>query len=71
MSCRGICIHHEAVKGVRGYRYAEGQKRCQVCCVFLIWEGAFCPCCGMRLRARPRSSKGKAMWQEMTIATAI
>jgi hypothetical protein len=50
MTCKGICINHEAVKRLRGYRYIEGQKRCQICCVFLIWDGAFCPCCGMRLR---------------------
>ena len=46
MTCKGICINHEAVKRLRGYRYIEGQKRCQICCVFLIWDGAFCPCCG-------------------------
>jgi hypothetical protein len=65
MTCKGICINHEAVKRLRGYRYIEGQKRCQICCVFLIWDGAFCPCCGMRLRTRPRSSYYKAKWHEM------
>lgn len=43
MSCKGICIHHEAVKGVRGYRYLNGEKRCQVCCIFLVWDNDFCP----------------------------
>ncbi|MGB6532199.1 MAG: hypothetical protein WBF33_29185, partial [Candidatus Nitrosopolaris sp.] len=40
-------------------RYATGQKRCQVCEVFLEWDGLFCPCCGNRLRTKPRNMKYK------------
>jgi hypothetical protein len=68
MSCKGICINHEAIRGF-GYRYFEGQKRCQVCCVFLKWDVLWCPCCSTRLRTRPRSSRGKTKWHEMVIAT--
>ena len=55
MACKGICIRHKA-----SYRYATGNKRCQVCEIFIKWDGIFCPCCGYRLRNGPRSFKFKA-----------
>lgn len=41
--------------------YLNGAKRCQNCYdgIYLDWEGIFCPCCGIRLRLRPRKSKLK------------
>jgi hypothetical protein len=36
-----------------------GQKRCQVCEIYLDWQGTWCPCCGYRLRIRPRNGKYK------------
>ncbi len=53
-SCRGICKQHKASRG-----YANGQKRCQECNLFIKWDGAFCPCCRHRLRNRPRFFKYK------------
>jgi hypothetical protein len=60
MVCKGICIRHKAQKpyGASG-RYATGQKRCQVCEIFLKWDGMWCPCCGYRVRTRPRGQKFK------------
>ncbi len=55
MTCKGICIRHKA-----SYRYATGNKRCQVCEIFIKWDAVFCPCCGYRLRNGPRSFKFKA-----------
>ncbi|MFZ0223934.1 MAG: hypothetical protein WAM42_19805 [Candidatus Nitrosopolaris sp.] len=60
MTCKGICIRHKAMKPVGMGRYSTGQKRCQVCEIFLKWEGLWCPCCGYRLRTRPRNLKYKA-----------
>ena len=60
MTCRGICIRHRALKPQGTGRYADGQKRCQVCQVFLKWENFWCPCCGYRLRTRPRNVKYKS-----------
>ncbi len=31
-----------------------GQRRCQLCEMFIQWEGLWCPCCGVRLRTKPR-----------------
>jgi hypothetical protein len=59
MTCKGICIRHKAYKPVGSGRYAIGHKRCQVCEIFIKWDGIFCPCCGCRLRIGPRLSKHK------------
>jgi hypothetical protein len=50
MTCKGICIRHKAQKPVGFGRYANGQKRCQICEIFIKWDGLWCPCCGYRLR---------------------
>lgn len=59
MSCKGICSRFKAKWGAHQFRYAGGQKRCNVCELFVKWEGHWCPCCGMSLRTRPRSRKYK------------
>lgn len=60
MTCKGICIRHKAQKpAASSGRYATGQKRCQVCSIFMKWDGAWCPCCGCRVRTKPRNSKFK------------
>jgi len=60
MVCKGICVRHKTMKPVGIGRYSTGQKRCQICEIFLKWDGLWCPCCGYRLRTRPRNSKFKA-----------
>jgi|SRR6266487_4548787 len=60
MVCKGICVRHKAMKPIGTGRYSIGQKRCQVCEIFIRWNGLWCPCCGYRLRTRPRNSKFKA-----------
>jgi hypothetical protein len=60
MTCKGICVRHKAQKPVGSGRYAMGQKRCQICELFIKWDGLWCPCCGYRLRTKPRNLKYKA-----------
>jgi len=60
MTCKGICIRHKAQKPVGSGRYSMGQKRCQICELFIKWDGLWCPCCGYRLRTKPRNLKYKA-----------
>src|SRR6476646_6834735 len=55
MVCKGICIRHKAQKPPGLSRYAMGQRRCQICEIFMIWDSSFCPCCGYRLRTKPRN----------------
>ena len=60
MICKGVCICHKACKLLGSGRYAAGQKRCQICEIFIKWDGLWCPCCGCRLRMGPRLFKHKA-----------
>jgi len=66
MTCKGICIRHKAQKPVGSGRYASGQKRCQICEIFIKWDGLWCPCCGYRLRTKPRNLKYKAKLRART-----
>ena len=59
MVCKGICSGHKAIRPSTGQRYLIGQKRCQVCQIFINWKGVFCPCCGYKLRVTPRNRKLK------------
>ena len=57
--CRGLCVRYKITKRLKVGRYADGQKRCNSCGVFMKWDGLYCPCCGHRLRLKPRSRKYK------------
>ena len=57
--CKGICVRHKVSS-----RYSIGHKRCKVCELFIKWDGLWCPCCGYKLRTRPRSFKFKAKLRE-------
>ncbi len=70
MVCKGICIRHKAAKPVGAGRYASGQKRCQICEIFMSWEANFCPCCGYRLRGKPRNLKYKTKLRANQVANA-
>lgn len=59
MVCKGLCPRHKATKPTGTGRYEAGQRRCQVCEEWLNWEGFWCPCCGYRLRTKPRNKKYK------------
>ena len=65
MTCKGICVRYKAQKPVGTGRYASGQRRCQICEIFIKWEGLWCPCCGYRLRTKPRNLKYKAKLRSM------
>jgi rRNA maturation endonuclease Nob1 len=53
--CNAICKKYVAKLPETGGRYANGQKRCNVCDEYIFWDGNFCPCCGSRLRLRARN----------------
>jgi hypothetical protein len=59
MVCKGVCSRYKAKRTAQRYRYAFGQKRCNRCEMYLQWDGFWCPCCGLSLRTRPRTSKYK------------
>ena len=57
MVCKGICSRHRAMRPSTGRRYLTGQKHCNVCQIFINWKNFWCPCCGYRLRTKPRIKK--------------
>lgn len=61
LTCKGIYIRHKAPRPhvSNGNRYSTGQKRCQICEIFLKWDGLWCPCCNYRLRMKPRNLKSE------------
>ncbi|WP_428323612.1 hypothetical protein [Nitrosopumilus sp.] len=65
MTCKGICDRYKAKKPVGTGRYAAGQKRCQVCEIFINWNGLNCPCCNYKLRGKPRNLKYKKKFNDL------
>ena len=64
MRCRERCLKYKVTRYSKGGRYLNGQKRCQVCNIFMNFDSFHCPCCGFRLRSTPRGSKWKRMFIE-------
>lgn len=59
-TCRKICLKYLAKKERADISYyeLEGIKYCQHCRTFMIWtKNYFCPCCGRRVRSRPRTTE--------------
>src|SRR2546427_12544051 len=56
-----LCIRHKAPRPhvSIGNRYSTRQKRCQICEIFLKWDGSWCPCCNYKLRTKPRNLKSE------------
>ena len=69
VKCRGICERYRATRIHGESRYANGQRRCQTCEIFIKWEGLWCPCCGYRLRTLPKSKKYKEIFRKTTTMT--
>lgn len=65
MTCKGVCIRHKTTEPLHIGQYASGKRRCQICEIFIKWDGFFCPCCGCRLRTKPRNKKYKRKLQEL------
>ncbi len=40
-------------------RYESGHKRCSLCEIYIIWDGDRCPCCGCKLRKKPRTVEAR------------
>ena len=62
--CKGICVSHKAKKKAGDLRYVIGHKFCIDCQIFMKWEGIYCPCCGIKLRTKPRRSRSKHLYRK-------
>ena len=56
--CRGLCLKYKfRSTNPRESKYEQGASRCNNSCeIFIVWDGVYCPCCGIRLR---KSCKNK------------
>jgi hypothetical protein len=59
MTCKGICDSYKGTRISSGGRYLQGLSRCNICEIWLMYEGAYCPCCGQKLRKNPRIGQAK------------
>jgi hypothetical protein len=57
MACKGICENYKATKPYNSIRYKIGHKRCNLCALFVKWDGVRCPCCSSVLRTRSKGSR--------------
>ena len=59
MGCQNQCKKYKAPKPRGGSRYANGQKYCTHCGVFMETKNRNCPCCNYQLKVSPSSGKHK------------
>jgi hypothetical protein len=71
MLCKGICKKFRAKKNGTASRYGNGQKRCQICDIFIKWDDSFCPCCKYRLRTKPRKQKYKIKLRDILYSNML
>ncbi len=64
MVCKDICLKYKVSGVFPNGRYTSGQKWCVICAIYIKWTGTWCPCCGYKLRTKPRSKKLKAKLKE-------
>ena len=64
MTCNGICDRYKAKKPIGMGRYQAGQVRCQICEIFMYSKGLKCPCCGYKVRSKPRKLEYKEALRE-------
>lgn len=64
MICKGVCVRYKVLKSNDSKIYANGKKRCTRCSIFIKYDGLYCPCCGCRLRTKPRNRVYKAKLRE-------
>jgi hypothetical protein len=57
--CKDICHRYKAPHTLKSKRYENGQKFCDQCAVFIKWDGIWCPCCGHKLRVKPKMLRSK------------
>lgn len=62
MTCKGLCTRYRNTVPFYEGRYRKGQRRCQHCAEFIVWDGLYCPCCGYRLRLKPRNPKARGKY---------
>ena len=55
-NCKNICKDYQVVKEkfAQSYYDIENARYCAMCCIFVKWEGVWCPCCSVKLRTKKK-----------------
>ena len=59
--CNKICRDFRG-KG----KFKKGNKRCDICKIYVKFKGFSCPCCGHRLQSRPKNKNRKIVHDKKT-----
>ena len=57
-TCKNLCYKYKAKRETRKSPYLNA-KHCIQCAVSMMWEGAYCPCCGVKLRKRAHANMAR------------
>jgi len=58
MACKGVCGTFKDAR-INGGRYNQGFRRCITCEMCFKYVGAWCQCCGNRIRTKARNGSKK------------
>jgi len=67
MACRNICERFNSRFTVGKAHYGNGNKYCRRCEVYILYDGIFCPCCGMALRMSPTNKRDKERLRQLKL----
>ena len=56
-TCKFICEKLKHKKSFQGRDYDNGRRWCKNCSIFLKFADSYCPCCGIKMRYKPRKSQ--------------
>lgn len=64
--CKNIICKSNEYFPLKHVRYAaeKGYRRCSKCCIYLKYEGVFCPCCGNRMKVSPSNNLARQRYRE-------
>jgi hypothetical protein len=67
MACRNLCERFNSRFIVGGSHYANGKKYCRRGEVYILYDGIFCPCCGMVLGTSPTNKRDKERLRQLQL----
>jgi len=64
--CKNIICKSDEYSPLKYVRNAaqKGYRRCSKCCVYLKYQGIFCPCCGNRMKVSPHNHLARQRYRE-------
>jgi hypothetical protein len=67
MASRNLCERFDSRFTVGKAHYGNGKKYCRRFEVYFLYDGIFCPCCGMALRTSPTNKRDKERLRQLKL----